>query len=140
LTGWKKRKKENTLNCSKCSRETRNANVPDYSIIMGDFNAPQSESAYHFLKSIGFRSVYEQVHSKEPEKTFPSGLKAPTMDDDDFVGCLDYIFVRRERNDEVLLSPRYDIVNASVHGNSPHPEDETIYPSDHFFIHCILRL
>ena len=46
----------------------------DIVIITGDFNAIPTSSTYALITEDGFKSAHHEVHSKEPEYTFPTGI------------------------------------------------------------------
>ena len=69
----------------------------------------------------GFRSAYAEANGSDPAITWPSGLQAPAMDTDGPPGCLDYIWIRGSVR----------VVDARPAFDRPHPEDPTLYPSDH---------
>ena len=96
----------------------------DAVIAMGDFNAEPVEPAYARMRSAGFRSAYQEATGAEPEVTWPSGLQAPAMDTDGEPGCLDYIWVRGAARVE----------SARLIFDRPHPDDPTLFPSDHLGI------
>jgi endonuclease/exonuclease/phosphatase family metal-dependent hydrolase len=93
----------------------------DAAIVMGDFNAEPEEPAYARMVEAGFRSAYAVANGSEPAVTWPSGLQAPAMDADGPPGCLDYIWVRGAVR----------VPDARLAFDRPHPEDSTLYPSDH---------
>ena len=95
-----------------------NSQVCDGVILMGDFNArPESETIDYARKS--FQSAYEAIHSREPDKTFPT----PLIEKDFKPRTIDYIF----------YSPNsFDITSAKLVGHEPYRDDPTLYPSDHF--------
>ncbi len=102
----------------------------DATIAMGDFNADPAEPAYARMVAAGFRSAYAEVHGKEPAVTWPSGLQAPAMDTDGEPDCLDYIWLRGAiRTTEARLA--FD---------RPHPDDPTLYPSDHLGVSARLEV
>lgn len=102
----------------------------DATIAMGDFNADPAEPAYARMVAAGFRSAYAEVHGKEPSVTWPSGLQAPAMDTDGEPDCLDYIWLRGAiRATEARLA--FD---------RPHPDDPTLYPSDHLGVSARLEV
>jgi endonuclease/exonuclease/phosphatase family metal-dependent hydrolase len=102
----------------------------DATIAMGDFNADPAEPAYARMVAAGFRSAYAEVHGKEPAVTWPSGLQAPAMDTDGEPDCLDYIWLRGAiRATEARLA--FD---------RPHPDDPTLYPSDHLGVSARLEV
>ncbi len=102
----------------------------DATIAMGDFNADPAEPAYARMVAAGFRSAYAEVHGKEPVVTWPSGLQAPAMDTDGEPDCLDYIWLRGAiRATEARLA--FD---------RPHPDDPTLYPSDHLGVSARLEV
>ena len=88
---------------------------------MGDFNAEPNSIAYRMITEAGFTSTYKQVHGSEPGKTFPTGLQAEFMDTDP-AACLDYIFIK---------GPSITPLSVNIMGDQAHPNDSTIYPSDH---------
>ena len=75
-------------------------------------------------------SAYAAAHGgAEPERTFPSGLRAPTMDTDP--ACTtDYVFVRGPAGVEW----------ARLAANTAAPGDPTLYPSDHFAVYAAVTL
>ncbi|MCK9520716.1 MAG: endonuclease/exonuclease/phosphatase family protein [Dehalococcoidia bacterium] len=91
-------------------------------VIAGDFNAPPHEPAYADMRTAGYRSASFEANGEEPALTWPSGIKAPTMDTDGDPACLDYIWVHGDIRVE----------GASIGANKPAPGDPTLYPSDHF--------
>jgi endonuclease/exonuclease/phosphatase family metal-dependent hydrolase len=94
----------------------------DNVILMGDFNTPPHEPAYATFKKFGFQSAYMTIHSEEPKKTFPTGLKAPFMDTDPD-GTFDYIFYKGDNVKPLAIE---------IFGDKAKHDDETIYPSDHY--------
>jgi endonuclease/exonuclease/phosphatase family metal-dependent hydrolase len=97
--------------------DRRNDGLP--LILTGDFNAyaDPPEKTVQLLKS-RFRSAYETVHGREPEKTWPT----PVNDwDKSPAGTLDYIWV----------SPEWQVLDAGLCFNQPSPDDPAVYPSDH---------
>lgn len=98
----------------------------DLVIITGDYNASPESETYKHLISEGFTSSYAFINGREPEKTFPTGLIAPHMDTDPAL-TVDFIFFR------IGTSGKHIKVLSSVRlGEKPHPEDPTIYGSDHY--------
>ena len=95
--------------------------------LLGDFNSQPGSQTYNEVLKAGFKSAYATVHGQEPEITFPTGLQAEFMDTDPAM-CLDYIFYRGPDT----LQP----TSASLAGNVAHPNDSTIYPSDHMALVC----
>jgi endonuclease/exonuclease/phosphatase family metal-dependent hydrolase len=106
------------------------APATDATILMGDFNADPAEPAPERLRAAGFRSAYEAANGAEPAVTWPSGLQAPAMDTDGDPECLDYIWVRGAVRVE----------SARLAFDRPHPEDATLYPSDHLGISAQLEI
>lgn len=99
-------------------------------IVIGDFNGDYNDSTYHYMESLGYISVYKAIHESEPDKTFPSGLQAPTMDKGPEFGCIDYIWIKG------CVNP----TNAGLFAHNPSPIDNTIYPSDHYGVYADLEL
>ena len=106
------------------------AAAADATIVMGDFNADPAEPAPARMQRAGFRSAYADANGVEPAVTWPSGLQAPAMDTDGDPSCLDYIWVRGAVRVE----------SAQLVFDRPHPEDPTIYPSDHLGIAAWLEI
>jgi endonuclease/exonuclease/phosphatase family metal-dependent hydrolase len=102
----------------------------DAVIVMGDFNAAPREPTYARMVDAGFRSAFAEANGAEPSVTWPSGLQAPAMDTDGEPDCLDYIWVRG--------SVRVD--DARLVFDRPHPDDQTLYPSDHFGLAARLEI
>jgi endonuclease/exonuclease/phosphatase family metal-dependent hydrolase len=95
-----------------------NRQVCDSVILMGDFNArPDSETIDYAQKS--FQSAHRTIHGCEPDKTFPT----PLIDKDFKPRTIDYIFYSVDT---------LKVTHAKLVGNQPHPDDTTLYPSDHF--------
>jgi endonuclease/exonuclease/phosphatase family metal-dependent hydrolase len=102
----------------------------DAIVAMGDFNADPGEPTYARMHAAGFRSAYAQANGSDPELTWPSGLQAPAMDTDGIPECLDYIWLRGNVH----------AAEARLAFDRPHPEDPTLYPSDHFGIVATLEV
>ena len=94
----------------------------DGTIVVGDFNAEPAEPAYARMVAAGFRSAYAEANGDEPTVTWPSGLRAPAIDDDGEPGCLDYIWVRGAIR----------VVSARLVFDRPAVDDPGLFPSDHF--------
>ncbi len=97
-------------------------------VILGDFNAyaVPPEPAVTLMKS-RFRSAYETVHGREPEKTWTTPVN--TYDPAPH-GTLDYIFV----------SPEWKVRDAGLCFDKPSPYDANLYPSDHIGVYAELEL
>ena len=106
------------------------APAADATIAMGDFNASPDEPTHERMRGAGFRSAFAQANGDEPAVTWPSGLQAPAMDTDGDARCLDYIWVRGNAR----------VAEARLAFDRPHPEDPTLYPSDHFGIVATLEV
>ena len=102
----------------------------DAIVAMGDFNADPGEPTYARMQAAGFRSAYAEANGSDPEVTWPSGLQAPAMDTDGIPECLDYIWLRGNVR----------AAEARLAFDRPHPEDPTLYPSDHFGIVATLEV
>ena len=85
-------------------------------VVAGDFNAYAGEPTVEFMKE-RFASAHEAANGAEPEKTWPTPVN--TWDPSE-PGCLDYIFVEGAR-----------VLGASLAFDKPHPDDATLFPSDH---------
>lgn len=102
----------------------------DARIVMGDFNATPAEPTYARMAAAGYRSAHLEANGTEPAVTWPSGLQAPMIDDDGDPGCLDYIWVNGAARVE----------SCRVVFDRPHPEDPTLFPSDHFGLSANLTI
>ena len=100
------------------------ASTADATVVMGDFNADPTEPTYARMVAAGFRSAMAEANGAEPAVTWPSGLQAPAMDTDGDPSCFDYIWVRGAVRVEA----------ARLVFDRPHPDDPTLYPSDHLGI------
>ncbi len=102
----------------------------DAQVAVGDFNAEPTEPTYARMTAAGFRSAFAEANGAEPEVTWPSGLQAPALDTDGEPGCLDYIWLRGAVR----------VVSARLAFDRPHPDDATLYPSDHLGISAHLEV
>ncbi|MDO8483739.1 MAG: endonuclease/exonuclease/phosphatase family protein [Candidatus Limnocylindrales bacterium] len=99
-------------------------------VVMGDFNANPREPAAERMRARGYRSAYAEANGTDPAVTWPSGIQAPGMDKDGDPACLDYIWVRGDVR----------VASARLEFDRPHPDDPTLYPSDHFGLSAQLEL
>ena len=101
-------------------------------ILVGDFNAVPSSSTIKKIKE-RFTSAFFQFHSTEPDFTFPTLLASGTGSWYE-PRTLDYIF---------FTPDKFHLSNAQLVCTQPHPEDSTLFPSDHFGlvaeIECFLQ-
>ncbi len=102
----------------------------DAMIMVGDFNARPDEPAHARMRAAGFRSAFAEANGAEPDRTWPSGLRASAMDTDGVPGCLDYIWVRGS----------VDVEAARLAFDRPAVGDPTLYPSDHVGIAATVRI
>lgn len=106
-----------------------NMEPQDAVIMMGDMNAQPHERLHSFVAEYGFRSAYEAAHGHEPEKTFHQQHECPTKHTVP-EECIDYIFFRGP----------VQVVRASLEALAPHPENSSLYPSDHFGVSATFRV
>jgi endonuclease/exonuclease/phosphatase family metal-dependent hydrolase len=99
-------------------------------VVVGDFNAEPTEPTYRVMLDAGFRSAHLEANGAEPALTWPSGIKAPGVDDDGEPGCLDYIWVRGPITVEACR----------LAFDRPAVDDTTLYPSDHLGLSARLRI
>ena len=99
-------------------------------VVVGDFNAEPSEPTYRVMLDAGFRSAHAEANGAEPAVTWPSGIKAPGMDEDGEPGCLDYIWIRGPITVEACR----------LAFDRPAVGDATLYPSDHLGLAARLRV
>lgn len=95
-------------------------------VIVGDFNAYVHEDGVALMKS-RFRSAYEAIHGREPEKTWSTPVN--TFDTSPH-GTLDYIYV----------SEQFTIRGAGLAFDTPSVSDPSMYPSDHLGLFAVLEL
>jgi endonuclease/exonuclease/phosphatase family metal-dependent hydrolase len=87
-------------------------------IIAGDFNEVPQGAAVQQMKQ-GYRSTFEELWGHEPAATFPTALAER---EDDWAGCLDYIFI----------SPAVEkVLKVQIFCKKPAADDPNLYPSDH---------
>lgn len=106
------------------------APVTTVQVVMGDFNADPTEPAAERMRAAGYRSALAEANGSDPAVTWPSGIQAEGMDMDGDPSCLDYIWVRGPVR----------VQGARVAFDRPHPDDSTLYPSDHFGLSAILEI
>ncbi|MFK7800731.1 MAG: endonuclease/exonuclease/phosphatase family protein [Anaerolineae bacterium] len=88
-----------------------------WQIIAGGLNdVPESRAIRRFKQQ--YQSAWEAFHGYEPVATWPTGLGDQYAD---WTGCLDYIFV----------TANLEVLDARMFGNEIHPEDDTLFMSDH---------
>lgn len=95
-----------------------NQQVCDNVILMGDFNARPDSKTIRYARG-SFQSAYMAMHGSEPEKTFPT----PLINNNFKPRTIDYIF---------FSADTLEVTHAKLVGDQSHPDDETLYPSDHF--------
>jgi endonuclease/exonuclease/phosphatase family metal-dependent hydrolase len=98
-------------------------------VVVGDFNAHPDESAVARMRAAGYRSAYFEANGDEPAVTWPSGIRAEGMDTDGDPACLDYVWVWGDVR----------VAAARLEFDRPHPDDPTLYPSDHIGISAHLE-
>ncbi len=99
-------------------------------VVMGDFNADPAEPAAERIRAAGYRSAYAEANGADPTVTWPSGIQAPGMDTDGEPACLDYIWVRGAVR----------TASSRLAFDRPHPDDPTLYPSDHLGLAAQLEI
>jgi endonuclease/exonuclease/phosphatase family metal-dependent hydrolase len=95
-------------------------------VIAGDFNSYVDEPAVALMKS-RFRSAFETVHDREPEKTWSTPVNTH---DDSPHGTLDYIYVSEE----------FRVLDAGLAFDEPATDDPDLFPSDHLGVYARLKL
>lgn len=92
-------------------------------ILVGDLNArPESETVQEVEKEMV--SAFKSVHGHEPGHTFPTPLVKETGD-----------WYQARAIDYVFLSPwAFRATQASLAFTRPHPQDPTLFASDHYGI------
>jgi endonuclease/exonuclease/phosphatase family metal-dependent hydrolase len=96
------------------------------SVIAGDFNSYVHEKAVALMKS-RFRSAFEAVNGREPDKTWPTPVNDFDLSPH---GTLDYIYV----------SPDFTVREARLSFDVPAADDPKLYPSDHVGVFARLDL
>lgn len=93
-------------------------------VVVGDFNAYPGEPVLEVMKA-RFRSAYEVVHEREPDRTWPTPVNTY---DPSPPGALDYIFVSRE----------FVVQDAGLAFDRPSADDPNLFPSDHLGVYARL--
>ena len=106
------------------------ADIEGALVVVGDFNAEPTEPTYRVMLDARFRSAHAEANGAEPAATWPSGIKAPGMDEDGEPGCLDYIWVRGPITVEAC----------HLAFDRPAVDDPTLYPSDHLGLSARLNV
>jgi endonuclease/exonuclease/phosphatase family metal-dependent hydrolase len=110
------------------------------SVLVGDFNCSPEEIGYKEILSAGYHSAYPLTHDgHEPSLTFPTGLQAPTMDTDGPITC-DYIFLKDNTTATATTTTTAVIESCELFGHTSHPEDSTLYASDHLGVRARLKI
>ena len=94
-------------------------------VVSGDFNSYEGERTVDVMKG-RFRSAYEAMHGREPEKTWPTPVN--TFDNAP-AGTLDYIYV----------SPEFEVIEAGLAFDQPSPDNPDLFPSDHLGLYAVLE-
>lgn len=94
---------------------------PSRWLLAGDFNARPASETVRLLKD-RFDSVYRAYHGTEPPRTFPTPLVEKWEDYPTDI-TIDFIFFDPDC---------FSIQNAYIIGAQSHPDDATLYPSDHY--------
>lgn len=104
------------------------ADVSHPTILTGDMNARPESTTIRESKT-RYQSAYEVVHGSEPSVTCPTPLD--TNFHPDRCSTIDYIFFSEDK---------LQVTGASIVADIPHPDDETLYPSDHYGILATIKL
>lgn len=104
------------------------ADVTYPTILTGDMNA-RPESTTILKAKAKYQSAYEVAHGSEPAVTCPTPLD--TNFHPDRCSAIDYIFF----SDDSL-----QVTSASIVADIPHPDDDRLYPSDHYGILATIDL
>lgn len=112
----------------------------DSSVILGDFNAPPHEEAYGLFLGAGYASAHTEVAGAEPAYTFPTGLLAPETMDTDPAATTDYVFFKSHDHYAKRTGVALRASLVAVIGAQHHPDDATLWPSDHVGICAELTL
>ncbi len=97
-----------------------------FQVIAGGLNdVPESRTIKRMKQRYG--SAWETAHGHEPIATWPTALGGQFPS---WTGCLDYLFA----------TSNLSVNNARMFGNEIHPEDETLFMSDHVGIEASFTL
>lgn len=77
--------------------------------------------------------LVQVVHGSEPAHTWPSGIRAPLMDEGD-PHCADYVYAWQAGGVQLTVAA------AALCGDVADEADATLYPSDHLGIRVKLRV
>lgn len=97
-----------------------------HQVIAGDLGEAPHGKGVHYLQQ-QYRSAYAVTHGRNPIATRPTALIQPFNQP---TACLDYIFV----------SSTTAVENTELIATRPHPQDNTLYPSDHIGLLTTLSL
>lgn len=97
-----------------------------YQIVAGGLNDTPDSRTIRRMKQ-QYASAWEAAHGYEPIATWPTALGG---DVENWTGCLDYLFATSNLN----------VSRAEMFGNKIHPEDETLFMSDHVGIEATFSL
>lgn len=97
-----------------------------HQIIAGSLNEIPNGMAIAYVKQ-QYLSAYAAVHGREPMATWPTAM---IRSENDWAGCLDYIFVNHA----------FKVISTRLICTTPHPENDTLYPSDHVGLLTQLQL
>eukprot|EP00854_Cymbomonas_tetramitiformis_P011091 gene11091-13109_t len=104
-------------------------------ILVGDLNVFFPEERIHsLLQRCGFESAYKRVHGADC-KTCPTPLEAPTIAPGSSVqqSC-DFVLIRQPVAAGAHGAIRLIPVEASLAGDRPAEDDQTLFPSDHYAV------
>jgi endonuclease/exonuclease/phosphatase family metal-dependent hydrolase len=96
-----------------------------YQVIAGGFEDVPSSLAITYMRQ-NYRSAYAHGRGREPMATWPTGLGQG----DGASACLDYLFITRTMR----------VTAVALFATHPHPEDPTLFPSDHVGLLATLEL
>lgn len=97
-----------------------------WQVVAGGFNAVPDSRPIRRIKQ-QYHSAWESVHGYEPIATWPTGLGDQYAG---WTGCLDYLFA----------TSNLEATEAHFLGNKVHPEDDTLFMSDHVGVEATFLL
>jgi len=98
-------------------------------VVLGDLNATPDSSTIDVLTS-HFQSAYDALHGAEPPFTAPTPLTVSSLTGNQ-TKTIDYIFID---------PAQFRVRDARLICTEPHPQDATLFPSDHFGLAAELLL
>lgn len=102
-------------------------------IFCGDLNSLPGSSTIDHLKQ-NYQSAYELIHSREPDRTFPTPLNRDKLKKELANPIKKFVQTETkfETIDYIFISPNLKVADCHLVFDTPHPQNPHIYASDHY--------